>query len=191
MLLYLFWVCGILGLPSSAWSTALRQSLRPRPYSVAPQHSDFNLQHHFSCAVKSDFNESRSSGQYFRLCRMRGASLSAYTAVGAITCTPIHWSTRRTQVTPARTRRARRTPIRCGQSYVFCSRLWKTAAAPPSSTTQPDCDLHRSLAAALWLSTKLALTIPRAENQEVSSLPAVLFNLALSHFSQPLHSASS
>jgi hypothetical protein len=40
--------------------------------------------------------------------RMRGASLSAYTAVGAITCTPIHWSTRRTQVTscthPPRTR---------------------------------------------------------------------------------------
>ena len=73
--------------------------VRDHFFSVAPQHSDFTLQHHFSCAVKSDFNESRSSGQYFRLCRMRGASLSAYTAVGAITCTPIHWSTRRTQVT--------------------------------------------------------------------------------------------
>ena len=29
---YLFWVREILGLPSSAWSTALRQSLRPRPF---------------------------------------------------------------------------------------------------------------------------------------------------------------
>ena len=46
--------------------------VRSHFFSVAPQHSDFTLQHHFSCAVKSDFNESRSSGQYFRLCECVG-----------------------------------------------------------------------------------------------------------------------
>ena len=167
--------------------------VRSHFFSVAPQHSDFTLQHHFSCAVKSDFNESRSSGQYFRLCECVGRHCPrtpqlvqslALRSIGARDGP--RWP-------PARTRRV--LAIRCGQSYVFCSRLWKTAAAPPSSTTQPDCDLHRSLAAVVSCQQNLHLTMPQvgkhAPCQNVSSLPAVLFNLALSHFSQPLHSASS
>jgi hypothetical protein len=34
--------------------------------------------------------------------------------------------------------------------------VWKTAAAPPSFTTQLDCDLRRPLTPVFWLSVKLA-----------------------------------
>jgi len=166
--------------------------VRSHSFSVAPQHSDFTLQHHFSCAVKSDFNESRSSGQYFDCANAWGVIVRVHRSwCNHLHCDPLEHATDPGDLLHAPAAyslsavdRATFSALGCGKR-LCSSKFHNTTGLRPASIIGRACLCQQNL----------HLTMSRAENhapcQNVSSLPAVLFNLALSHFSQPLHSASS